>query len=61
MQRQPMAWVFLITQILLIAGYAWLLVESIDTMLSPTSLINLKPKLAVAPGVASQAPQLTRE
>lgn len=61
MQRQPMAWVFLITQILLIAGYAWLLVESIDTMLSPTSLINLKPKLAVAPGVVSQAPQLTRE
>jgi hypothetical protein len=35
-QRQPMAVVFLVTQILLVAGYAWLLVESIDAMLSPT-------------------------
>ena len=35
-QRQPMAIVFLITQILLVAGYAWLLIESIDAMLSPT-------------------------
>ncbi|HEX5282731.1 MAG TPA: glycosyltransferase 87 family protein [Bryocella sp.] len=35
-QRQPMAIVFLITQILLVSGYAWLLIESIDAMLSPT-------------------------
>lgn len=34
-QGQPIAIVFLITQILLVAGYAWLLVESIDAMLSP--------------------------
>ncbi len=34
-QREPMAMVFLITQILLVAGYAWLLIESIDAMLSP--------------------------
>ena len=36
-QGQPMAIVFLITQILLVAGYAWLLIESIDAMLSPAS------------------------
>lgn len=35
-QGQPMAIVFLITQILLVAGYAWLLIEGIDAMLSPT-------------------------
>ncbi len=35
-QRQSMAIVFLLTQILLVAGYAWLLIESIDAMLSPT-------------------------
>lgn len=51
MQRQPMAWVFLITQILLVAGYAWLLVESIDAMLSPTLMEapaaqpNIRPEL----------------
>lgn len=36
-QREPMAIVFLITQVLLVAGYAWLLVESIDAMLTPTA------------------------
>lgn len=45
MQRQPAAWVFLFSQILLIAGYAWLLVESIDAMLAsnaqPTSSSDL--------------------
>jgi hypothetical protein len=35
-QRQPMAIVFLITQILLVSGYIWLLTESIDMMLTPT-------------------------
>jgi len=35
MRRQPMAWVFLASQILLVAGYAWLLIESIDMMLTP--------------------------
>lgn len=35
-QRQPIAIVFLVTQILLVAGYAWLLTESIDAMLTPT-------------------------
>jgi len=35
--HQRMAWLFLITQVLLVAGYAWLLIESIDAMLSPTS------------------------
>lgn len=39
-QRQPMAFIFLITQILLVAGYAWLLVESIDAMLSSTPAIT---------------------
>lgn len=29
---QPMAWVFLVTQILLVAGYAWLLVESVQVI-----------------------------
>ena len=31
-QGQPMAWVLLITQILLVAGYAWLLVESVQAI-----------------------------
>ncbi len=35
--RQPAAWVFLFSQIFLIAGYAWLLVESIDAMLTPAT------------------------
>lgn len=34
-QGQHMAIVFLVTQILLVAGYAWLLIESIDMMLMP--------------------------
>ena len=37
-QGQHMAIVFLITQILLVAGYAWLLIESIDAMLSPAPI-----------------------
>ncbi len=49
MQRQSMAWVFLITQILLVAGYAWLLIESIDMMLTPTLV------------TVGTVPQLTRE
>lgn len=49
-ERQPMAWLFLFTQILLVAGYAWLLIESIDAMLSPTS----------ASVVSREAPAATR-
>lgn len=48
-QRQPMAIVFLVTQILLVAAYAWLLIESIDMMLTPT------------PATLAEAPQLIRE
>ena len=55
-RRQPMAWVFLITQILLIAGYAWLLVESIDTMLTP-----IPAEFVTASPLPTKAPQLTRE
>ena len=47
--HQRMAWVFLFTQILLIAGYIWLLTESIDAMLSPT------------PSLPVSTPQLDRE
>lgn len=36
-QGRPMAMVFLVTQILLVAGYAWLLIESIDAMYGPAS------------------------
>jgi len=52
-QRQPMAIVFLVTQILLVAGYAWLLVESIDTMLSPTPATM--PQLANEPAPPTTA------
>ena len=46
-QGQPMAIVFLITQILLIAGYAWLLIESIDMMLTPTpATLAAEPQLS---------------
>lgn len=45
MQGQPMAWIFLITQILLVAGYAWLLTESIDAMLSTASAAMATPHL----------------
>jgi hypothetical protein len=55
-RRQPMAWVFLITQILLVAGYAWLLIESIDTMLTPTPAEFVTPS-----ALPTKAPQLTRE
>ncbi len=55
-QREPMAIVFLITQILLIAGYIWLLIESIDMMLSPTPAT-----LASESQLATKAPQLTKE
>jgi hypothetical protein len=48
-QRQPMAIIFLITQILLVAGYAWLLIESIDGMLSS------------APSTTTRVPAATRE
>jgi hypothetical protein len=41
--HQPFAAFFLLTQVALIAGYAWLLVESIDAMLKPESAL-------VAPG-----------
>jgi hypothetical protein len=47
--RQPAAWVFLFTQILLIAGYAWLLVESIDAMLMPAGQPSRSPDLTAAP------------
>jgi hypothetical protein len=36
-QHRPMAIVFLVTQILLIAGYAWLLIESVDMMSNPST------------------------
>ena len=52
-RRQPMAIVFLATQILLVSGYIWLLVESIDMMLTPTP--------AVEPQLTPYAPQLTKE
>lgn len=52
-QRVPMTIVFLITQILLIAGYAWLLVESIDTMLAPTSALQNEPQPTKASIAAS--------
>ena len=56
MQRQLKAWIFLITQILLVAGYAWLLIESIDTMLTPTPAEFVTPS-----ALPTKAPQLTRE
>jgi hypothetical protein len=56
MQRQPMAWVLLITQILLIGGYAWLLIESIDTMLTPNPA-----ELGTTPSLSITAPPLTTE
>lgn len=37
-QLRPMAIVFLETQILLVAGYAWLLIESVDMMLNPATV-----------------------
>jgi hypothetical protein len=52
--RQPVAVVFLATQILLVSGYIWLLIESIDMMLTPTPTT-----LASAPPLATKAPQLT--
>jgi hypothetical protein len=52
-QRQPMAIIFLITQILLVAGYAWLLIESIDAMLSSAP--------STPPTNATRAPAATRE
>ena len=55
-QGQRMAVVFLITQILLVTGYAWLLIESIDMMLTHSAVT-----LASAPQRASELPQLTRE
>jgi len=55
-QGQPIAIVFLITQILLVAGYAWLLVESIDMMLTPTPA-----KLVPEPQLTANEPQLTRK
>jgi Glycosyltransferase family 87 len=54
-QRQPMAIVFLITQILLVAGYAWLLTESIDAMLTPTPA-----QLSTEPRLTSEALQPTK-
>jgi hypothetical protein len=54
-QRQPMAIVFLITQVLLVAGYIWLLIESIDMMLTPTPAA-----LAAASQLPTEA-SLTRE
>jgi hypothetical protein len=59
-QREPMAIVFLITQILLVFGYIWLLIESIDMMLTPTPA--LKPHLiSHAPQLTKEPPRLTRE
>jgi glycosyl transferase family 87 len=63
-QRQPMAIVFLITQILLVGGYAWLLVESIDMMLTPTEprLARGSPAATKAVSAAiTRAPAATRE
>ncbi len=53
-QRQPMAIVFLITQILLVAGYIWLLIESIDMMLTPAPG-------TLASSAGENVPQLTTE
>ena len=61
MQRQPMAWIFLVSQILLVAGYAWLLIESIDAMLSPTPLAVNTLELNAAQPITTEAPELTRE
>jgi hypothetical protein len=61
MQRQPMAWVFLVTQILLVAGYAWLLIESIDAMLLPSSSTNAAPHLTTRASRLTKAPHLTKE
>jgi Glycosyltransferase family 87 len=58
-QRQPMAIAFLITQILLVAGYAWLLVESIDAMLSPTP--SIAPANAALPPRAAKEAAATKE
>jgi len=55
MRRQPMAWVFLATQILLVAGYAWLLIESIDMMLTPCPAVD-----ATDPQLSTST-QFTRE
>ncbi len=55
-QGEPTAILFLITQILLIAGYAWLLIESIDMMLTPTPAT-----LASEPQLAEKTPRLTKE
>jgi len=55
-QRQPMAIAFLITQILLVSGYVWLLIESIDMMLAPNPATH-----ATEPQFAIEAPRLTKE
>jgi hypothetical protein len=62
-QRQPMAIVFLVTQILLVAGYVWLLAESIDTMLTltPATLASASPLAANAPQLNKQSSPLTKE
>jgi hypothetical protein len=62
-QRQPMAIVFLVTQILLVAGYVWLLIESIDMMLTPTAAAFAvqSPLTSDAPRSTREAPQLTKE
>lgn len=49
--------VFLATQILLVSGYIWLLIESIDTMLTPTPSTVAAAELQLA----AEAPRLTRE
>ena len=63
-QRQPMAIVFLVTQILLVSGCAWLLVESIDMMLTPTEPRLTKGSPAATKAVSAaitRAPAATRE
>ena len=55
-QCQPMAVVFLVTQILLVVAYAWLLTESIDAMLTATPV-----NLASAPQLTREAARTTRE
>jgi hypothetical protein len=52
-QRQPMAIGFLITQILLVAGYAWLLTESIDAMLTPTPTLSTEPPVLTTESTAT--------